>query len=77
MNTVQVSSREFPYKKNFIAHVKAGHNVTFIETTPSGRSVHTLREVQDRVGFIFTVTTFGRHWFAEVEIKAGRKVKVT
>lgn len=74
MNTVLVSKRDFPYKKDFIAHVKAGHNVTFVEHGPTGRVVHTLRDVPE--GHTFTVTTFGRHWFAECTVKPGRKVVV-
>lgn len=75
--TCTVSHRDFPTKKSFVEAVKAGHNVKICEPQVNGTARWSMRDVQDRVGYSFTVTNeYKRSWFASVEIKAGRKVVV-
>jgi hypothetical protein len=76
-NTVLVSSRQFPTKQSLKDQIKAGGNVSFHDpSTPVG-GMFTLRDVMDRPGHTFTVTTGPRRWFAQITIGANRKVKVS
>lgn len=79
MTTYTVSGPLITTKKSFTATVKAGINVRMIdESITRGSPVVTLRDFQDRApGFIFTVTNRRRSWFAQVEVLAGRKFKVS
>lgn len=64
-------------KSEFKDRVRAGINITMFDPAiVRGPSMVTLREMQDRIGHKFTVTNKTRRWFAEVTIKADRKIGV-
>jgi len=65
-------------KTEFRDRVRAGINVTLFnpEIASGAARMVSLRDVQDNAGYQFTVTNKMRRWFAEVTVKADRKLVV-
>ncbi len=62
-------------KKEFVADVKAGHNVRMV-TDGIPRHIVTLADLQHNVGKFYTVTNRRRSWFAEITIKPDKRITV-
>lgn len=64
-------------KKEFTTRVRDGVNVTLLDPTAERGRIVSLRDVHDNVGHTFTVTNNRRSWFAQVVVKANRKLVVS
>lgn len=64
-------------KTEFRTRVRDGANVRLFDPTAQRGAMVSLRDVHDNVGHTFTVTDKHRRWFANVTVKANRKLVVT